>query len=357
MGRSRGIWLTALMCVGLALAAHAKTPVEMLRDMFRKPVTEWKSELQSNNKLLTNDFFESVERRIRWGIENNHIDDAFRFAMVGDFGAEVKRRPANFRIDLAEMFFSAENYLMAGQIVDNIRISSPGTPPADQADFLRGRLLEIQGDLFEAHKTYLQLGEKGYRRGDSYYKAGLISMAIQQESRGEKELQRAADAGNAEARDYLQKYRDSLKGGWDSIAPADNTSKGATTGSTNTGASSDGPARLAIAAGDLGKAVIEYEKLLIKDPTNVTYLQGLAALHYRRGHLDQALEVCNRGLSAHPNDVKLLRYRGNAYERRFDRTGKGSDLTEALADYRKASAINPNDKILQLELKRASDKN
>lgn len=355
MGRCRGFWLTTWLCVGLALAAHAITPVEMLRDMFRKPVTEWKADLQNHNKLLTNDFFENIEKRIRWGIENNHIDDAFRFAMVGDFGAEVKRRPANFRIDLAELFFKAENYLMAAQIIDNIRISSPGTPAANRADFLRGRLLEIQGDLFEAHKNYVELAEKGVERAECYYKAGMISMAIQEESRGEKELQKAADLGHTQAAEHLRKYREGL-GGWDKIAPLPNSDR-TNTSTTNTGASSDGPARLAIASGDLGKGVIEYEKLLVKDPTNVTYLRGLAGLHYRRGDLDQAIEVANRGLQAHPNDVKLLRYRGNAYERRFDRTGQGSDLTEALADYRKASAIDPNDKILQLELKRASDKN
>ena len=98
----------------------------MLMEMFRTPITEWRQQLKDNSRLLDEDFFTNVGKRIRWGIENNHVDDAFRFAIAGDFACEAVSRPANYRIDLAELFYKAENTTMTGQIIDNIIITSLG---------------------------------------------------------------------------------------------------------------------------------------------------------------------------------------------------------------------------------------
>lgn len=362
MQKRRVIWLTALLCLGMmvSVSAQARTPIEMLRDMFRKPVTEWKNDLQSNNRLLTKDFFTNVERRIRWGIENNHVDDALRFAMVGDFGAEVKRRPANFRIDLAELFFKAENYAMTGQIVDNIIISSPGTPAAKKAKFLRARLLEMKGELFDAHLTYVELAEKGHRVGESWYKAAYISKAVQQEARAMKEAQKSANAGYAPGKKLLADLKAEIEGDWTKIlppAPNSSTTTGLKpTGTSPKGSSSAGTVKMLVAQGKLKEGIVAYDKLLASDPKNLSHLQGQSALYYRSGDLEGALLVLNRALATYPNDVKLLRFRANTYERRFDRKRSASDLTAALADYRKASALAPNDEILKLELRRATDK-
>lgn len=370
MKNSRGYVLTALLCLGMMVSVSAQggrlTPIELLRDMFRRPASEWRGQLKQHNYLLTNDFFTNVEKRIRWGLENNHIDDALRFAMVGDFGAEVKRRPANFRIDMADVFFKAENDLMTGQIVDNIIISSPGTPSAKKARFLRGRLLERKKDLFQAHEEFVKLAEERHRPADTWWRAGMISWIIQQESRAVQEIQKAAGLGNPDAKVWMERYKARRKGGWEQIAPLPDTSPGATgkpkpgtSTTTSTGASgkSDYKARLAVASGNFIEGVVTYQALLKDDPNNLGHLQSLAALYYRMGDLKEAKKLLDKALVPYPKDVKLLRFRGNTYERMFDRSGKGADLTNALADYRKASALAPNDPILRLELRRASDKN
>lgn len=77
-------------------------PVKMLRELFRSPVTEWERILTKNRSILNESFFENVGKRIRWGVENGHIDDAHRFALVGDVAARVTGSKAVFRSDLQE---------------------------------------------------------------------------------------------------------------------------------------------------------------------------------------------------------------------------------------------------------------
>lgn len=78
-------------------------PVKMLRELFRSPVTEWERILTENRSILNQSFFDNVAKRIRWGVENGHIDDAHRFALVGDMAARVTGSKAVFRSDLQEL--------------------------------------------------------------------------------------------------------------------------------------------------------------------------------------------------------------------------------------------------------------
>ncbi len=74
--------------------------VEMLRELFRLPIGTWKEHLAANQRLLTDDFLNQVERRIRWGLENKHFDDASRFATVGDLTLELRGRRPVFQTEL-----------------------------------------------------------------------------------------------------------------------------------------------------------------------------------------------------------------------------------------------------------------
>ena len=78
-------------------------PVKMLRELFRSPVTEWERILTKNRSILNESFFENIAKRIRWGVGNGHIDDAHRFALVGDMAARVAGSKAVFRSDLWEL--------------------------------------------------------------------------------------------------------------------------------------------------------------------------------------------------------------------------------------------------------------
>ena len=331
----------------------------MLRNLFRLPITEWRQHLKEHRGMLGPDFFKNVERRIRWGVENNHIDDAFRFAMVGDFGSEVKGRPANFRIDLAEIFFKAENYLMTAQIAENIIITSPNGSAANRAWFLKARLYEMQKNYFAAHEVYTKLGNKRFDPANSWLKAGQISLLVQKEGRAKEELAKASKAGSREAGELLMRIKAAENRGWDSIAPVPNTTPNPKAPSTN-GASSPSKAlvaaRLDVANKQLDSANQKYKQLLASDPKNLEALQEWTALLYRTGDLVQAKVEADKALGFYPRDVKLLRTRANTMERLFDRSGRQVDLEAAIKDYQAASSASPNHRFLPIELKRATAK-
>lgn len=370
----RRLGMAALLSVVLGLGANAATTsVEMLRELFRLPPTEWRQQLKSNSRLLDDEFFTNVEKRVRWGIENNHVDDAFRFAMVGDFASEAVKRPANFRIEIAELFFKAENLVMAGQIVDNIMITSPDTIQARQAQFLRGRLYEMQKDLFNAYNDFKALADVKYEPAQTWYKAGQISLLIGEEPRGKEEMTKAAAAGSREAGEYLAKLEQINNQDWTQLPAIPNSTDNgpvlpnSTTASTDpTGTSgtavvtSNDPlavARLAAADGRLDEAVAAYRSLLAVDAANLAVMQELSAILYRTGELLAAKAIADQGLAGHPQDVALLRYRANISERMFDREGRAEDLRAALADYRQAVALSPGHEFLTWELSRAESKN
>lgn len=355
----------AVLCLGMMATANAATStIEMLRDLFRAPTTEWREVLKESRPLLDEGFFKNVERRIRWGIENNHVDDAFRFAMVGDFAAEVKNRPANFRIDLAELFYKAGNYTMSGQIADNIRVTSPDTEPEKRATFLRAELFEVQKDLFAAHEAFVNLANRGYRPAECWYKAGQISVAIQEETRGMKELAKAKDAGSIPAGVLLEKLKNTLEGEWvapEVIPPMENRPGIDTT----TGVAAEtGPdktellalAQAAVAEGELEQARVQYQQAYKADSQDPEILRGMAAVLYRLGSLEDALAFLNQALAAVPQDVELLRFRANTAERLFDRGKNPDHLQSALEDYSKATRLAPNHDFLPMEYKRAQSK-
>ena len=361
MSLRQKIWCVLLLSVLVAQAQAAGTTVEMLREMFRKPVPEWREVLKSSRPLLDQQFFTNVERRIRWGIENNHIDDAFRFAMVGDFASEVKNKPGNFRIDLAELFYNAGNEPMTLQIADNIIITSPDTPAARRAEFLKAGLMERRGDLFEAHAAYAELARKGFKPDICWHKAGLISMLIQQETRGLEELRKAKEAGNIPAGIDLQRFEQQLSGGvFENLPPVQNSS----TGATNEGIVTKGPdagkllseAKSAVLAGNLEVGRAKYQEAYKQDKTNPEILRGFGAVLYRLGALGEAKAFLDQAIQADRNDPELYRFRANVMERMYDREKNKADLDAAIADYQKAMKLAPNHQFLPTELERAQSK-
>lgn len=356
----RRLALNSVLILFLAVGAQAaSSPVELLRDMFRRPVTEWKEVLSTSKPLLDEQFFLNVEKRIRWGIENNHIDDAFRFAMVGDFGAEIKGKPANFRIDLADLFFQAENITMAGQIVDNILVTSPTGLPAKRATFLRARMLEMQKDLFRAHQLYTELAGQGYEAGEAWFKAGQISMMIQEEKRAALEWEKAVKAGHVQAGVELQRYRQAVDGDWTEIIPPVANDPSRVVEKPPTVPQNEDflvSAETALEAGDLELAKSKLQSAYQAAPQNPDVVRRMAALLYRMGSLEEAKAFLDSALARSPQDVELLRIRANTEERLYDRSRQDQYLAQALTDYSQAMKLAPNHQFLPLEYERAQAK-
>ena len=364
MLKRRSVQGVMLLLFLMGTAQAQSTPVEMLRDLFRSPVTEWKQILGESKGLLNEQFFTNVEKRVRWGIENNHIDDAMRFAMVGDFASELKSRPAPYRIDLAQLFYDAENYTMCGQMVENILITSPGTPAAQRAKYLKGAMAELRQDFFSAHLLYVELAEEGYEEGDMWFKAGLLSKWLQQEERMAKEWERAMKAGNVQARVELEKYRAAMKGDWDTIIPPKENSPETEAALENNAVTAPKPGKdeklvdvaAAVNNGDLGTARSILQELNRQDPRDNEVIRKLSALLYRMGELEEARAFLDAALGASPQDVELLRFRANTAERMFDRSREARHLEAALVDYTLAVKLAPNHRFLPLEYERAQKK-
>lgn len=69
------------------------TPVQMLRHLFESPVTSWPTILKRHEYLLNEQFFENVDKRILWGMENEHYDDAARFSLLRRYARQTVGLP------------------------------------------------------------------------------------------------------------------------------------------------------------------------------------------------------------------------------------------------------------------------
>jgi tetratricopeptide (TPR) repeat protein len=323
---------------------------------------------------------------VRWGIENNHVDDAFRFAMVGDFAAEAVNRPPNYRIDLAELFYKADNFAMAGQIVDNIRITSPNSVQATRAQYLSALMKEKQKDLYGAYTDFVELAGKKYEPELMWYRAGLISLYVGEIGRAKEEF---AKSGSPPALAELERIKASEAGGFDSLPPVPNSSTDTTVANTSkvpanlptfedpeyptlrpeepdsdTGsqvATSSGAgdplarARLAVADNRLVDALELYAAIFDASDAQIALEYG--AVLYRMGDLMEAKAIYDKALARNAKHVELLRGRANTLERMYDREGQRDVLKAALSDYKQAATLDPNHQLLPWEISRAQAKN
>jgi hypothetical protein len=155
--------LTILLATG-AFAKKALTPQgAMVAEMLAMPSSEWQSHLKAHRSLLDDEFFTNVSKRIRWGIENNQVDDAFQFAPLGDFAADVVGRSPSYRMDLAELFFTAQNFPRALQFLESVLVVNPESSEASRAKFLGAQIKELQEDIPGAYTDFLDLANKAQR--------------------------------------------------------------------------------------------------------------------------------------------------------------------------------------------------
>lgn len=81
--------------------ADVADQVELLKDVFARPVSEWSERLAQDQALLDSSFFENIKARIAWSQSHRHWNDAVRFAMVGELSAKIVGREENLHSLLA----------------------------------------------------------------------------------------------------------------------------------------------------------------------------------------------------------------------------------------------------------------
>lgn len=353
----RGLAATGLVLGLLLSPGRAEgTAVGVLREMFRRPVTEWKGTLRAHSHLLDGEFFASVDRRIQWGLDNGHVDDAFRFAMVGDFAAEAVGRPQSYRVDLAQGFFDVQEDQLASQVVEDVLQTSAGSRSAIRAQFLRGQIRARLQDLDGAYQDFRTLADMGYRPEETWYQCGLISSFVGREERARVEFEKAGRQEPEPARELI------IPPGWVRAGPYRPADLGLRHYDDYESAPDVCPGSPDLYSESQPKVRVENLDVLLQlaaasyDLTDPVACGVYGSLLYRVGALSQASSVYDAAISGHPESVDLLRGRGNTLERLYDQTGQRSRLMAALADYRRAAQLAPEHELLRWELARAEAK-
>ncbi len=343
--------LLALLVVSGSAVANEQAQIEMLKEVFRTPIPQWKEVMGRYRGLLNSEFFTKIERRVRWSVDHNHIDDAFRFALLGDIGKEVVGQPGNYRIDLAEAFFNANNDRLSEELVDNILITNAGN---ERALFLKAKLIEKRREVVEAHRIYTMLAQRNFRPADCWYLAGVLSITINNESRAKDEWEKAKGLGSTEADIALQKLAEA-----NSRFVIDPTQGQPTT--PDSGGTDETPdymvlAKEALREGKLSLAESNLRKAINANSRDVEAHVELGALYYRMGDLDPSVQYLDRAVELDGQRGDAWRFLANSLERRYDVQGNSTDLQRARDAYQKASKMLPNEPLLETELERIQAK-
>jgi len=169
-----------LLCLGFLLAATGPVraadeslQVLMLKKLFATSTLQWREILEQNRSILDGSFFERVEKRIRWGLDNGQVEDAVRFAVVADLAGLTVKRNTNYRLEMAQMFLGLGNRQTAMDLVDNILVMDPKN---QVVRFFKASAIHDSGNLVDSYVLYDALAKEGYRRSDCLYRMALIEL-------------------------------------------------------------------------------------------------------------------------------------------------------------------------------------
>ncbi len=98
-------------------------------------------------------------------------------------------------------------------------------------------------------------------------------------------------------------------------------------------------------AGELDKAVAEYQAVLKANPNNTSALTNLGVVYYSQGNLDQAIAHYQKAIQIAPNDADIHSNLAAAYVQKAQIGQAQPDrslLDKALQEYQKAIELKPD---------------
>ena len=357
-------WKTPIVCAALgcglllsvpALGVDEGQQIQMLKQMFRQPQPDWPGILRENSGLLDQSFFERVDARIRWSADNNQIDDAIRFAMVGDFACDAAGRVGAYRLGLVVAFQKAGNDELAQVMIDNILLTHPTNV---DARFLRAAYRRASLDLQGAIEDYEFVINQNYRTADACFYVGQTYLALDKQKQAEAWFQRGlqADPNHVGCKAELEKIVAVKPGPNDGFSgiPVENPQGRQIDPAMH--AQYFSRAEAAAKAGKLADALNSYQDAVAADPKQSQYWIYLGAFDYRMGRPDMAAAEIRRGLGINPKSIEGWRFLGCCYERVFDKTLAAADLQNARTSYQKVVELMPGDPVARMGLERLSAK-
>lgn len=360
-------WNASCLAVALAGALFVSMPVsaaeeqlqvELIRKVFRLNQPEWPPLLRDNSGLLDDSFFERVDKRIRWSIDNNQVDDAIRFSMLGDMAADAANRRSGYRLALIMAFQKSGNDELAKQLVDNVMLTHPSSP---EVRYLRAAYRRAGADFGGAREDYEFLIGQGYNVAECYYYLGEMSLIGEKEDQAKREFEKAHALkpelpGLKEILEKLSYLNQSGGGAFEAIPTTGFSASDVGAVDPKMHASYQKQALAALQAGKLPEAELQFKRTLVAQPKDALAWINLGVVHFRMGRSLLASEDLRRGLNLTPKDSEAWRMLGTCLEREFDKARGKKELEGARFAYQRALEIRPNDAISRASLARVQQK-
>lgn len=363
-------WKKPILCAALgcsllislpALAVDEGLQVQMLKQMFRLEQSQWPQTLKDNAGLIDESFFERIDQRIRWSANNNQVEDAIRFAMVGDFACDAVGKQGGYRLGLVEAFRKSGNSELAQTLVDNILITDPGNLPAHYYRACYRRDAMDTGGAMEDFKWCI---DHNYQLAPSYYFMAAICVVMDKQAEARKYVEECLkiDPNFDGAQAMLTRLMPStvapeVPNIFNDI-PLPESTQPVVQRKVDRKFHDQyfAKAEAAFRAGKFKEAEDSYVDAINADKNHADDWIFLAALHYRLGKFDMGLRELRAGLSLDPKRVDAWRYVGCCYERMFDRSQSANELKYAKHAYERALELQPGDPVATMGLERLSSK-
>ena len=336
----------------------------MLRKLFASPVDDWSEVLEKNEKLLDTSFFQRVEARIRWSVDNGQVDDALRFALVGDTAGQVVDRKTNYRLQMSQLFRHRGNMALAADIINNILMTDPKNK---EAKFYKASLMHDNGAPLDAYPIYEELYKDNVHKAECAYRMALIDIEKQDALLARKRLQEAIkiDPKHDLAKIELAKLEKFIENA--SFAPPTTSTSSVTDNSgvipfsapTKADKQLDtllADAAFALASNEPNKAIELYQNAIAIDSSCVKAYTNMGAIYFQQGEYAQALAHFTKANQLSANDFEILRYLGYCHEAQYDASHDKRELAQANDLFKKSNSLNPNSELLQFDITRTEYK-
>ena len=343
----------SLICAP-ALAVDETQQVELLRQVFRLPINEWPGKLREGSGLIDQAFFERVDKRIRWSVDNNQIDDAIRFAMVGDFACDAVGRKGGYRYAMILAFQKNGNDAQALDLIDNVM---PTHPTFNEVRFLRANYRRAANEITAAREDYEYLIGQNYRIDDCHYAMGIMFLVMERESEAKKEFALALQANpkHPGALPEMERLNQRVAGGTDLFSDIPVLGSDVKV-DPKLHAQYFQEAENELKAAKWGAAEAAFKKAIVANPKEPIYRVNMGALQYRLGRLNDAINILRGAVSLSPKNADAWRFLACSYERQFDTTQSPQDLDFAKKSFEKVLEVRPGDSIAQMSLDRLKKK-
>ncbi|MGM9991246.1 MAG: tetratricopeptide repeat protein [Candidatus Bruticola sp.] len=346
-------------------AADEASQVLMLRRVFSAPVEAWSSVLKENTKLIDKSFFERVEARIKWSIDNGQVEDAVRFAYVGDLAGQVVGRKTDYRMQMSQLFRKLGNFSMSLDLINNVCILEPDNK---EALFYKASVLQDAGNNIDCYPIYQDLAKKNYRRAECYYRMSLLELERSEIEMARDHLRECIklDSKHDMAKQELAKIESALAKA--TFVPKNSSDySGIPIGNMSDLpiATSDSSKAISLAAqgdealkvGSISKAQDLYAQALKLNPEAPQALTGAGFISYRNGDLESAImsfKAAAKGFGGQNADIE--HYLGCCYERLYDLNHNLADLKTAQSHFMKCQSLNSSHSMAEMDLARIASK-